>query len=364
MAFKFKYKSEEDLRRQFTQLRPQYEVFTTRLEETLERILDVANIPYATIESRTKSADSFIQKAMDPKKGYVNPLKSVTDISGVRIICYYHTDVEKIADLIASEFNIDERNSGDKSTALGINEFGYRSIHQIISFSKERKLLAENKAFSDFVAEVQTRTILQHAWASIEHKLNYKSDDIIPDEIKRRLYRISGLLDTADDEFLFVKRKITKIREAYREDLGKKQLVDVNIESLGVFLETIDDKAPIFKKAERYGYSLNAPHPNSRNSINALMLTLDLAEITTVSAFENIMTKPPEKVTKFLKQVFEKWKSVGNKPPKLVIDYYGLMRIAVIGHVGKKNVRKNILSRMSFGPELTRGITEAVSELD
>ena len=68
-------------------------------------------------------------------------------------------------------------------------------------------------------------TILEHAWAEIEHDRNYKYRGL-PLEIQRRLYLISGTLEILDDQF----EQITKTIEDYKlKVIEKTRLKDLDI---------------------------------------------------------------------------------------------------------------------------------------
>ena len=98
----------------------------------------------------------------------------MTDITGVRVITYFADQVDEIAKVMEGEFNIDIKNSIDKRDILDPDRFGYLSLHYVIvSLSSARCALAEYRSFSELKAEVQVRSILQHAWAEIEHDLGY-----------------------------------------------------------------------------------------------------------------------------------------------------------------------------------------------
>lgn len=84
------------------------------------------------------------------------------------------------------------------------------------SLTPERAALAEYEAFKDMQCEIQVRSILQHAWAEIEHDLGYKTKEAIPVQSQRRFARLAGLLELADDEF----RGIRNDLEAYAETVG------------------------------------------------------------------------------------------------------------------------------------------------
>ncbi|MCY1691163.1 hypothetical protein OVA29_11120 [Exiguobacterium sp. SL14] len=92
---------------------------------------------------------------------------------------------EKRRRIIENEFAIDRDQSVDKSTLLDTTEFGYLSVHFVASLSEQRLALSEYGRFKDYTAEIQIRSILQHAWAEIEHDLGYKNPNSVPAEVKR-----------------------------------------------------------------------------------------------------------------------------------------------------------------------------------
>ena len=53
--------------------------------------------------------------------------------------------------------------------------------------------------------ELQVRSILQHAWASLQHDLMYKGERTPTDSVRRRLIALAGLLELADHEFMAVR---------------------------------------------------------------------------------------------------------------------------------------------------------------
>ena len=70
-----------------------------------------------------------------------------------------------------------------------------------MQLSERRLGLAECKKYRDLRCEVQVRTLLQHAWAEIEHDRNYKFSGVLPHEIRRRFYLVAGVLEMMDREF-------------------------------------------------------------------------------------------------------------------------------------------------------------------
>jgi hypothetical protein len=148
-------------------------------------------------------------KIGQPGKEYQS-LSDITDLVGVRIITHYADEVEQIARVIESEFTIDGENSGDKGKVLDPDRFGYLSVHYVLELGRARAALPEYRAYGGMKAEVQVRSILQHAWAENEHDLGYKSALSVPRSVRRRFSRLAGLLELADAEF-----------DAIRTELGR-----------------------------------------------------------------------------------------------------------------------------------------------
>ncbi|MDD4876442.1 MAG: hypothetical protein PHQ86_04840 [Dehalococcoidales bacterium] len=185
-----------------------YEGFANKLHELITELMHKYDIEVAHIEARTKSVGSFMEKIGREGKDYSNPLDDITDLVGIRVITYYREDVEKVGKIINEEFDIDWRNSVDLSQTLKPDTFGYLSIHYVISLLDTRSELPEWESHKNIKAEVQVRTVLQHAWAEIEHTLLYKTQQEIPNDLKRRLFRLSALLELADEQFSAIQRTL------------------------------------------------------------------------------------------------------------------------------------------------------------
>ena len=169
-------------------------------EQLVKQLLDEEKIKVHTVSGRVKEKDKLAEKLSKPEKNYSN-LREITDVVGIRIITHFEDEIYKIGDLITKEFTVDPANSVDKGKMLDPDRFGYLSLHYICSLSDHRLKLREYMRFRDIAFEIQIRSILQHAWAEIEHDLGYKSGTGVPDPIRRRFSRLAGLLEVADQEF-------------------------------------------------------------------------------------------------------------------------------------------------------------------
>lgn len=108
------------------------------------------------------------------------------------------------------------------------DRFGYLSLHFIARLSDGRVELVEYRRFKGLRFEIQIRSILQHAWAEIEHDLGYKSASGVPAEVRRRFARVSGLLELADSEFCAIRDQLNSyevnLPEIIQQDPEEKAL--------------------------------------------------------------------------------------------------------------------------------------------
>ncbi len=187
----------DELCDQYIQALPNLERLRLVVHEKLERLLENEGLRYDKLESRCKGFISYAQKCSNPGKHYTSPIEDVTDLVGIRVIFFNGNDVGYFANAVSEKFQVDWSHSGDKRTTQRPNEFGYQSLHLVCSLRAEDG----DETLAKLKFEIQLRTVLQHAWASISHALHYKSSAEVPVELQRRLYRLAGLLELADSEF-------------------------------------------------------------------------------------------------------------------------------------------------------------------
>jgi len=197
-----------------------YESFCQNIEQLIKRLLETEEINYYSLNKRVKTIESLKNKLIKKGNKY-KTLSDITDLAGIRIITYYSDQVDKIAKIIEQEFEVDKENTIDKRKIMDPDKFGYISLHYIIKLNTARKQLREYEHFKEFKAEIQIRTILQHAWADIEHDLGYKSKDTIPRDIQRDFNRLSGLLELADKEFLGIRNSLSKYKDYVSSNINK-----------------------------------------------------------------------------------------------------------------------------------------------
>lgn len=190
----------------YSSRRALFEEYSHHLEYTLANMLRVRRIRPSAIESRAKTLKSFEEKIARPGKKYVDPLKEMTDLAAVRVVCPDRDSVDMVCELIREQFDVDESNSVDKRRAIDADRFGYASVHLIVRPKLNRTLLPEWQPYRSLPAEIQVRTILAHAWAILSHAAQYKRETEAPVSLVRRLARLAALLEIADEEVATVKR--------------------------------------------------------------------------------------------------------------------------------------------------------------
>lgn len=184
-----------------------YDEFTEKIWKLIEDLIKENGAHVHSITFRIKGRADLKKKLERAEEKYIK-LDDVTDISGVRIITYFADEVDKVAEIIQKEFDIDIEHSVDKRALLDPDRFGYLSLHYVAKLPATRLKLTEYQRFSDCKVEIQIRSILQHTWAEIEHDLGYKSQQAVPREIRRRFSRLAGLLELADDEFAQIRNSL------------------------------------------------------------------------------------------------------------------------------------------------------------
>ena len=163
---------------------------------------------------------------MDGVPLYTDPLREITDQIGVRVITYVHSDVAAVADLLGDQVVVlDDRDMGQETA-----QRGPLRLRQPAPAGRPGRRRARATAAYDALrgrrAQVQVRTVLQHAWAEFEHDIRYKGtipDEHVPD-LDRRFTLAAGLLELADREFSTIRDRLAGRRaaSAAEPDVGRR----------------------------------------------------------------------------------------------------------------------------------------------
>lgn len=245
-----------DILQEYDKQHDVYDSFTLAMKALLLDLLQRYHIRVLSVTSRLKKRESLGSKLAIVGRNYKN-LEDVTDICGLRIITYYPDEINSVSSLISNEFNVDSKNSVDKRSLIAADRFGYLSVHYVVKLSDDRLLLTENRRFSNCKAEIQVRSILQHAWAEIEHDLEYKTEKPVSREIRRSFSRLAGLLELADDEFVRIRNVVSSEENKITQELiDSPEKVQLDPSCLLIYLKSSKLVYGVNKKIEQATHTI------------------------------------------------------------------------------------------------------------
>lgn len=197
-----------------------------------------------TYKARIKSFSSYYRKLIRQKSeeaALSDSLVCLTDMIGIRVICTFLEDISVVLEQLKEIFDI--REIERKGADLNFKEFGYESIHVLIAIPEDCVPvdIDDNLPLpNDLVCEIQIRTILQDAWAEVEHELIYKSEFTPFDmPLRRKLASMNASLNLADIIF----QEIRDYQKKLQDEMNERKLQFYNIadtitnEQLGVNVE-------------------------------------------------------------------------------------------------------------------------------
>ena len=204
----------EELQTIYELLRPAYDEALAETYLAVRSLLESHGYT-PTIKYRVKRFNNYYGKLKKVLKGQKESTASqITDLLGLRIICPFLEDLEIIEGLLTEHFPIVEAEK--KGERNSFREFSYDSVHLLLSLSSAA--IAEPIPHCGAVCEIQLRTILQDAWAEVEHELVYKSDIVLPNEsIKRKLASLNATLTLSDLIFQEIRDYQKEIRHHGRK---------------------------------------------------------------------------------------------------------------------------------------------------
>ncbi len=164
--------------------------------------------PIEFVTGRVKEISSILEKA----NKFNIPLDRIgyemEDIAGLRIMCQFVDDVEKVVEIVRGRR--DMKILYEKDYVTNVKGSGYRSYHMVIKYPVN---MADGE--KDILAEFQIRTLAMNFWATIEHSLNYKYKHEIPDNIKLKLKSAADAAFQLDQQMLEIKDEIKDAQKLF-----------------------------------------------------------------------------------------------------------------------------------------------------
>jgi putative GTP pyrophosphokinase len=211
-------------------------------------VMHPGTVAVSKIEGRVKDKEECIRKfvrkyqpALEERNEPYEIRSHVTDLIGLRIVCLYEDEIDRVADILRSHFEVIEIT--DKVSAMENTEgsFGYKGLHMDLRLNAARSALPEYAHYAPFRFELQVRTLIQDSWSVLDHKIKYKKS--IPNALKRRINVLAALFELADREF-------REIRDSTEAELQKA--ADETVAPVG------ETGVPTLDAASAAGSELNA----------------------------------------------------------------------------------------------------------
>src|SRR5262245_7156129 len=162
--------------------------------------------PIEHVLARLKTPASIIDKAgrVGCALDFAAIEQHIRDIAGVRVVCSFVSDVYTMFDLLTLHPDIGVTDVDDYIASPKPN--GYRSLHATITVP-----VLQSHGIRDVFVEVQFRTAAMDSWASLEHKLFYKYDGHVPDEVLDELRLAAENARTLDDRMQSLRAEVARV---------------------------------------------------------------------------------------------------------------------------------------------------------
>ncbi|MGG6314556.1 GTP pyrophosphokinase [Paenibacillus macerans] len=169
---------------------------------------------YAPIEfvtGRVKKISSILDKAKRLNVSMDDLETGIEDIAGIRIMCQFVEDIRRVAEYI--RMRKDLKVLYEKDYITNYKESGYRSFHMIVEYPVQTAL-----GQKIVLAEIQIRTLAMNFWATIEHSLNYKYRESLPEEMRKRLKKAAEAAFVLDNEMSSIRQEILIAQKSFEDD--------------------------------------------------------------------------------------------------------------------------------------------------
>lgn len=167
--------------------------------------------PIEFVTGRVKRLSSILEKAKRLNVSMEDLEQGIEDIAGIRIMCQFVDDIRRVAEYIRARKDLEVVYEKDYIT--NYKDSGYRSFHMIIKYPVQTAL-----GQKIVYAEIQIRTLAMNFWATIEHSLNYKYRESLPDEIRVRLKTAAEAASILDSEMSSIREEILEAQKTFEEN--------------------------------------------------------------------------------------------------------------------------------------------------
>lgn len=181
--------------------------------------------PIEQVKGRVKKISSILDKMQKKGLSIEEIEDEIDDIAGIRIICQFVEDIDKVVEMIRKRTDMEVKQ--EKDYIENMKQSGYRSYHMIIYYD-----VYTHDGTKRIQAEIQIRTLAMNFWATIEHSLQYKYRGNMPEHVKERLYSASTAILALDKEMSSVRDEIIDSQNLFQVKANVVSDILVNIQNL------------------------------------------------------------------------------------------------------------------------------------
>ncbi|MFD2613227.1 GTP pyrophosphokinase [Paenibacillus gansuensis] len=191
-----------------------------------EQAVEELKVKFKTLRSELRSRDEYapiefvtgrvkkISSILEKSKRLSVPMEQIEtgieDIAGIRIMCQFVEDIHRVADLIRLRQDLIVKYEKDYIT--NFKDSGYRSFHIIVEYPVQTAI-----GLKKVLAEIQIRTLAMNFWATIEHSLNYKYKEQLPEEVRVRLRNAAQAAFILDKEMSNIREDIVEAQKSFED---------------------------------------------------------------------------------------------------------------------------------------------------
>jgi putative GTP pyrophosphokinase len=187
-----------------------------------------AYAPIEFVTGRVKRISSILEKAKRLNVPMDKIETGIEDIAGIRIMCQFVEDIHRVSELIRTRKDL--KLVYEKDYITNYKESGYRSYHMIIEYPVQTAI-----GLKHVLAEVQIRTLAMNFWATIEHSLNYKYKESLPDDVRLRLKKAAEAAFQLATEMSSIRKEILDAQRDFEEKSNVVSSVLSDIQELYFF---------------------------------------------------------------------------------------------------------------------------------
>ena len=279
-----------------------YEEYSSRIRNLVEDLVERDDIEICGIDGWAKAPVELIKSLnAHHNANKSDGLDSISDLVTVRVLLRFPEDVQKVEQIICSEFEVDFDRSTTSSSLEDPFRFGYPAVLYTLALLESRSSLREWQKYKDMSFRLELRTVLQEAWATISPRVSLSVDSISEKKLKRKLVRLAALLEEADEGFLSLWEEVKDVSVLVPPVSEPEVTRNISVAAERTFTE--DELYAFFNESEntlnkwsstaiKAGFPIFVPSPNYlKDSFQYLHKIFRAAGIDTISEVQKFLAE-------------------------------------------------------------------------